>query len=93
MGSLVDPTGLSSAERRTMAPRKGNLKGATVGLMSSSKRNSDILLAEIGAILIERYGAKELIVRTKPSFAVPAPVELLDELAAKCDVVVTGVGD
>lgn len=93
MGSLIDPTGQSSAARLTMAPRKGSLKGATVGLMSSSKRNSDILLAEIGALLVERHGVAELVERTKPSFAVPAPPELVDELAAKCDVVVTGVGD
>jgi hypothetical protein len=29
----------------------------------------------------------------KPSFSLPAPPELVEEMAAKCDVVLAGVGD
>lgn len=93
MSSILDPTGRSTSERRTLAPRSGTLKGATVGLLSSSKRNSDILLTEIGTLLVDRYGAKEVMVRTKPTFSMPAPGVLVDEMAARCHVIVTGVGD
>jgi hypothetical protein len=93
MNRIVDPTSRRGVEQGTLAPRKGSLEGATVGLLNSTKRNSDILLAAIGVELRERYGVKEVIEVAKPTFSLPAPSALVDELAAKCDAIVTGVGD
>lgn len=90
---ILNPRGKSAAQQHSLAPRSGTLEGATVGLLDSTKHNSDVLLAEIGKLLVERYGAKELISRRKPHFGMPAPAELVEELAGQCDVVVTGVGD
>lgn len=93
MSTILDPTGRSRGDRRPLAPRPRTLDGLTVGLLDSSKRNSDILLAEIGSALKARYGAREVMQRAKPTFTVPAPADLVDEMAARCHVIVTGVGD
>jgi hypothetical protein len=76
-----------------MAVRTGTLEGATVGLMFNGKKNGDILLAEIGALLMERYSAKKLVSRRKAHFSLPVAPELVEEIAGQCDVVITAVGD
>jgi hypothetical protein len=43
--------------------------------------------------LREQYGVKEVIERAKPTFSLPVPKPLADELAEKCDYIITGVGD
>jgi hypothetical protein len=90
---IIDPTSRRAAEPGTLAPRKGTLEGATIGLLNSTKRNSDILLHAIGMELKEMYGVKEVIEVSKPTFSLPAPPKLVDELVEECDVVITGVGD
>jgi len=91
--NILDPSGRKAAEQGTLAPRKGSLDGATVGLLNSTKRNSDILLVEIGMQLREQYGVKEVVERSKPTFSLPIPSKMADELAEKCDYVIAGVGD
>ena len=39
------------------------------------------------------HGAKTAIARTKVNFAAPAPEDLVKEMAASCDVIITGIGD
>jgi hypothetical protein len=91
--NILDPSGRKAAEQGSLAARKGSLDGATVGLLNSTKRNSDILLAAIGMELREQYGVKEVVERAKPTFSLPVPAKLADELAEKCDYVIAGVGD
>jgi hypothetical protein len=80
-------------EGLTLAPRPGDLRGATVGLLENTKQNAALFLEELGRLLVERHGAAGVVLRTKTAFAQPVPTELLEELARRCDVVVTGVGD
>jgi hypothetical protein len=93
LNSILDPRGQRRTEPGVLAPRKGSLQGATVGLLNSTKRNSDILLAAIGEELVKHYGAREVIERSKPTFSLPVPAALADELVDRCDVIITGVGD
>ncbi|MDE3074244.1 MAG: hypothetical protein KGJ86_02345 [Chloroflexota bacterium] len=91
--AILDPTGQGEDQQRSLARRSASLRGATVGLLNSTKRNSDLLLAALGAELVERYGVKELVERSKPTFSVPAPDPLIEEMAARCHIIITGVGD
>ncbi len=94
MAVLVDPTGGVQVIPRRMAPRGGRaLRGARVGLVDNGKRNADAFLMALGSLLRERYGVGEVLLRRKPSFAVPAPPELVEELSTQCDFVIPGVGD
>lgn len=92
---ILDPTGLSN--RAVLEPTAGrrlaSLAGARVGLLNNTKRNAAPLLAEVGRLLAERYGAEVTIQRTKQTIAAAVDETLLKEIAAVSDVVVIGVGD
>ncbi len=91
---ILDPTGRSAGKPAlTMAPRPAGLRGATVGLLENRKHNAARFLQEVGRLLVERHGAKELVLRSKGGSNAPVEEPLLEELARRCDVVVTGVGD
>ena len=93
---ILDPTGAGATTAKPRAPRahrRDNLRGATIGLLVNTKQNAAPFLDEVGRLLITRYGAKAAITKTKVNFAAPAPDELVKEMAASCDVIVTGIGD
>ena len=77
----------------TLAPRRGELSGARVGLLENGKQNARRFLEDVADILRERHGAGEARLRRKENFAQPAPAELIDELSAESDLVVIGIGD
>src|SRR5207248_9676965 len=75
------------------APRRRDLRGATVGLLVNTKQNAAPFLDEVGRLLIAEHGATGTMARTKVNFAAPAPDDLVKEMTTDCDVVVTGIGD
>jgi hypothetical protein len=94
--TIMDPTGRTGSRASAglaLAPRPADLRGATVGLLENGKQNARLFLQELGAELSDRYGVHAVTLRRKEVFSAPAPPELVDELGAECDVVVTGVGD
>ena len=96
MSAILDPTGLSSRKvdaGLTLAPRRADLSGVTVGLLENGKQNASLFLTEVADILRERYGAGEARLRRKENFAQPAPPELIEALSAESDLVVIGIGD
>jgi hypothetical protein len=64
-----------------------------VGLLENTKHNADLFLDELGRLLLDEHEAAELFRRTKTAFALPVSEAELADLAARCDVVITGVGD
>jgi len=94
---ILDPTGTSTAGQHKPQPprarRRKDLHGATVGLLLNTKQNAAPFLDEVGRLLVDQHGAKGTIARTKVNFAAPAPEELVKEMAASCDVIITGIGD
>jgi len=93
---ILDPTGATTTAvkpRPSRARCRQDLHGATVGLLLNTKQNAAPFLDEIGRLLVQRHGAKSAMARTKVNFAAPAPEDLVKEMAASCDVVVTGIGD
>ena len=96
--AILDPTGRAPVQRDAAgaprAARRADLAGARIGLLENTKHNADLMLDEIGALLVAEHGAAAVTLRrTKRAFALPAPEELIAEFAAQCDVVITGVGD
>jgi len=94
--AILDPTGAvsTSAAKPSLqrAPRPASLNGARVGLLINTKTNARPFLEEVGRLLEERYSVT-LTKRTKVNFAVPEPENVIKELIAENDVVITGVGD
>ncbi len=94
--AILDPTGLSGKSTNvglTLAPRRGELSGARIGLLENGKQNARLFLEDVAEVLRERYGAGETRVMRKENFAQPAAPELIDELSRESDLVVIGIGD
>jgi hypothetical protein len=94
--AILDPTGATKGTAKPAAPRAkrpASLKGARVGLLINTKQNAAPFLHEVGRLLVENYGVASVTHRTKLNFAVPESDDVIKEMAAEADVIVTGVGD
>ncbi|MBI2910060.1 MAG: hypothetical protein HYX92_20660 [Chloroflexi bacterium] len=94
---VMDPTSPPRVAEAKAASRLDDLDGRVIGFLWNRKPNGDLLLARIEERLIQRFNLKDIVRRAKLASAGggswPAPAELLDELAARCDLVVNAVGD
>lgn len=91
---MVDPTGLElpSGEFR-LNERPSSLEGKTLGLLENSKANSDKVLSELGRILQEKYGFRDVRMFSKHSASLPTKTETIENMLNGVDVLITGVGD
>lgn len=92
--AILDPTGRTGRRPHLqLAPRRGDLRGARIGLLENTKQNAGAFLEEVGKLLVDRYGAAGYVQQVKDGFATPVTPQQLTGLAGQADVVVTGVGD
>ncbi len=89
---LVDPTDRQEEPERVAATPLETLEGLTGGFLDNRKGNADVILEAIRQRLDDGYGMTDSLVRSKWVFSAPAAPEIIDELA-KCDFVVSAVGD
>lgn len=89
---LVDPTD-RPVKRLVAPPRLDSLAGKRPGLLDNRKGNGDRLLDRIGQVLVEQYGTLEPHRTTKWIYSRRAADEIIEDLVARCDFVVTAVGD
>jgi hypothetical protein len=75
--------------RRTLE----TLQGCVVGFIDNAKPNFEHLVDDVAELLVSRYGVSRVIKRRKRAASIPAPEEMVKELAASCDLVITGSGD
>jgi hypothetical protein len=90
---LYSPFGSFASTEASLAPRTGDLQGARLGLLDNTKPNANRLLDAVGALVEEKLSPREIVRRVKPTFSLPGPDSLLDELARSCDAVVIAIGD
>jgi len=89
--TLYDPSGEFEPPKRLPRAKPASLAGLTIGLLDISKSRGDVFLDELDHLLsgegltVKRY--------KKPTFTRPAPLELLQQIAGDCDVVVEGLAD
>jgi hypothetical protein len=76
-----------------MAQRPLTISGKTIGFLWNSKSNGDLLLKNLESRLMAKYGFSEIFMKRKKMASSGAPPELLEELSAKCDLVVLAIGD
>jgi hypothetical protein len=91
MTILLDPTSERAVAKRTLVARPSSLKGKVVGLLDISKPRGDVFLDRIAERLAGE-GATALRF-AKPTYTKPAPVDLRQEIAAKCDVLIEALAD
>ena len=90
---VLSPVGETLRESVTLPALPETLAGRTVGFIDNTKHNFDRLADEIGTMLREHHGAKDVIRRRKANASTPAAPEILVDLAKTCDVVFAGSGD
>lgn len=90
---VMDPTVEPKVVQANMASRPDTLNGVVLGLLANGKRNSVELLHLIGEMLSDIYDFKDVVVKNKGNPSRPCPLNLLEEMSEKCDVIVTSSGD
>jgi hypothetical protein len=91
---LVNPLDETVRSAGESAPRLQTLAGKTIGLLDISKPGGSLFLDRLEQLLKERYGVARVVRSVKPTFAKPAPAEVLDRLVAeKCDGVIEALAD
>jgi hypothetical protein len=88
---LLDPTGEREPSQRVAAARLPSLVDKTVGLLDISKARGDVFLDRLEA----RLGATGVTVARfkKPTFTKPAPIDLRQQIAERCDAVIEALAD
>ena len=90
---LYDPTAMRRPEPEKAGLTVATLSGKVVGFIDNAKPNFNHLVDDLADLLVAEYGVKQVIKRRKRSASVPAPDEIVRELADQCDVVIAGSGD
>ena len=88
---LLDPTSERNVLQRSRLQRPVSLHGKTVGLLDISKPRGDVFLNRLEQRLTG-LGATVLRYK-KPTFTKPAPVDLRQEIATKCELVIEALAD
>lgn len=87
------PTAPSEQKNQHARRALETLQGCVVGFIDNAKPNFEHLVDDVAELLVSRYGVSKVIKRRKRAASIPAPEEMVKELAACCDLVITGSGD
>ena len=88
-----DPRGVSVAEARKLSPRLTDLRGLRLALLDNAKMKASKLLTYTAEILDEEFAFSEVNRYVKRGFSFNAGPEMIDQIAAANDVVLTAIGD
>jgi hypothetical protein len=91
MTTVLDPTSERAVTTRPPAARPISLSGRVVGLLDISKPRGNVFLDR----LEERLVADGATVRrfAKPTYTKPAPIDLRQQIASQCEVLIEALAD
>jgi len=90
---VYDPRGVVEAAPLSTAPRVTTLAGLRLALLDNTKWNANKLLRGLRDRLARKHALGAVNYYRKESFAAAAAPELLAEIAAANDIVLTAIGD
>jgi hypothetical protein len=90
---IYSPEGVAVPPPHVAAEPMPALSGCRIGLLDNGKPNAALLLTALADRVAARTGARVEIVTEKSTAATPAPPGVLEELANRVDVVLTGSAD
>ena len=89
----LDPRGGATHQNQGIAPRPDTLDGKVIGLLSNNKPNSELLLRDVAGLIEAQYALKRIVEANKGTHRIPAPAQIIADLAAECDVVITATAE
>ena len=92
MIDLLDPTIATERERIDYVPRPRSLKKLRLGVINSTRKNSEAVLKKLAEKLEAAHGMQVEVLVHKPQRA-PLRDEQLAELKGRIDFAIAGVGD
>jgi hypothetical protein len=90
---LFDPTAARPAIGIDLQRALAGLAGKVVGFIDNTKPNFNHLAADMGELLVSKYGVKSVVTHQKRNASVAAADEVIAALAGQCDLVIAGSGD
>ena len=90
---VYDPRGVVGAESKEIAARIRSLDGLRLGILDNTKWNANKLLRGVRERLAQKHGFSTVNYYRKQSFSLNAAPELIDEIAANNDIVLTAIAD
>ncbi len=89
---VLNPVGVTRyvETQDELTPRPERLEGKVVGILDDGAGKE--YQERLKELLVEQGRSLRIIHRVKPLLSSPAPLEVLDEIARECDVVIVGTG-
>jgi len=91
--AVYDPRGVVDAETKAIAPRVAALDGLRLGILDNTKWNANKLLRQLRDELQLAHKFKAVNYYRKESFSRFAAPQLVEQIRAENDIVVTAIGD
>jgi hypothetical protein len=91
--TAIVPVPTDTVASSQVARRPLGLDGATVGIMYNVKPNGPELMTAIADLLREQFDIKEVVGPVRAEGVMLPTEQQLDDMAARCDIVITGLGD
>lgn len=88
-----DPRGVLIAEARVLSARRTDLHGLRLGVLDNAKMKAGRLLTYTTEILNAEFGFSAINTYVKRGFSYTADPQMITEIAAANDVVITAIGD
>ena len=94
---VLNPTAKATTAELEIAPRLDDLNGKVIGFLDNDKPNFGIFLSRVEELLCRDFKFAEIVHTDKgivgSGAAAPLPKEHMEQLIAKCDLVVNGMCD
>jgi len=90
---VYDPRGVVEVAPLATSPRVKTLAGLRLGLLDNTKWNANKLLRGVRDRLAQKHAFGAVNYYRKESFSLAATPELLAQITAENDVVLTAIGD
>jgi hypothetical protein len=89
---FLDPRATVNPKDRPLVLGIETLEGKTVGIIDNGQANSTTMFQELARLIQEKFHAKEVVFKTKPTHMQGAPKAMMEEVLSRCDAVITGLG-
>ncbi len=93
MLEVFDPTQGATKKAGKLAPRPQSLDGLTIGVIWNGRPVGTVILDAVIRIISSKYRIRDVVFHKKTFVGNSTPSEIVNDIAGKCQVVITGVGD